>query len=355
MWAVWRQNRRSLIATLTLIVLLTAVTVAAAVVVEQNDSTWTFGQICSRWNDVGQCRPETALTLTTLFALLLPLALGLFVGVTAFSRDIEQRTHVLGMTQSVSRLRWYFARVVVVFVPTTAAMVCLGLSLRWAATAGGNARAFAEDGAMTGIAFSLYDFPYFETTGIAIGGYTLLAMLVGGTAAIFLRSTVGAMVTTVVVFLFVPVALTLIVREDYGDPQIEVEPISGYARATEYAPNPYFTTDGTWVVAAGYVDSDGTRVSPDESRCAPVAEPDDRARRPDETDDEYTERRQIRQEATYATYDTCLRNQGVDRYEIAFHTEDDYWRFQVTETGLTLLLSGTASLAGMWGIRRLGA
>ena len=95
-------------------------------------------------------------------------------------------------------------------------------------------------------------------------------MLVGGTAAIFLRSTVGAMVTTVVVFLFVPVALTLILREDYGDPQIEVEPISGYARATEYAPNPYFTTDGTWVVAAGYVDSDGTRVSPDESRCAPV-------------------------------------------------------------------------------------
>jgi len=83
-------------------------------------------------------------------------------------------------------------------------------------------------------------------------------------------------------------------------------------------------------------------------------EPDDRARRPDETDDEYTERRQIRQEATYATYDTCLRNQGVDRYEIAFHTEDDYWRFQVTETGLTLLLSGTASLVGMWGVRRLG-
>ncbi len=349
-WVVWRQHRTVLIASLTIIAVLTGVTLLATIVIQNSGATWEFGEICSRWNDVGACRPKTALSVTTLFALLLPLLLGIFVGVPTFARDIEQQTHVLGLTQSVSRVRWYLARVAFIFLPITLAMTCLGAALRLAATAGGNARDVRVNDPFHQISFSLYDFPYFETAGIAVGGYTLLSLLIASTAAILLRSTLGAMLTTFAVFIFVSVAL-MTVRENYATPQVQIEPINGLARASDYFASPYYTGDSRWVVGAGYTDAEGASLVSDESLCTPSEL--DRARLPDETDEEFSTRMQSRSDVRASEYDSCLRAQGVEHYEIQFHTEDDYWRFQLTEMGLLLLLSGATSLVGIWGVRRL--
>lgn len=352
MWVAWRMHRRALVVSLSFIAVLVVTTLTATVFLERNDSTWRFGSFCSRWNDVGPCRPETALTFSTLFALLLPLLLGMFVGVPVFSRELEQRTHVLGLTQSISRVKWYFTKVTVVFLPIATAMVGLGLCLRLASTAGGNAREPAMDNVFGSIEFSLFDFPHFETTGIALGGYTLVSLLLGSTAAILFRSTVGAMSTTIVAFLIVPVAFTLVVRDDYGTPGTEAEPIRGLYRASEYT-NPYRTLDSTWVVGAGYVDAEGARVYPDESLCAPDYDTVDRAQRDDETNEEFYARRQAQQDLDAEAFDVCLREQGVDRFEVEYYTEDQYWRFQTIETALMLLAAGATSVVGLWGIRRL--
>jgi hypothetical protein len=49
----------------------------------------------------------------------------------------------------------------------------------------------------------------------------------------------------------------------------------------------------------------------------------------------------------------CLREHGVDHYEVRYHSADRFWRFQFTEAALVLILSGLFLLPALWGLRRL--
>ena len=349
-WLAWRSNRAPLLISLiTIAILITATSTAGAYVPRYPQMSWSFPRMCSRWNDVGPCRPETALTLSTLGALLLPLLLGMFVGVPTFSRDVDSRTHVSALTQSRSRLRWYFAPVIVVFLPISAAMTCLGLALHWA-TGRSRDSSSADHGPSVG--FSWFDFPHFETAGVALGAYTLLMLIVGSTLALVFRRGIVSMLATLVVFLFfAPVAFTWIAREHYGSPSIDSEPISGLYRESEYPPNPYYTTDGTWVVDAGYVDSSGAEVRPDTARCAqPYRDGNPPA---GETNEERSERTRLETVDRAARFDDCLRDQGVARFDIRYFAEDKFWRFQAIETGLMLAFGLAVSGAGISAVRRL--
>ncbi|MGC0367445.1 hypothetical protein ABH922_005497 [Rhodococcus sp. 27YEA15] len=93
-----------------------------------------------------------------------------------YSFDIERGTYVLGRSQFVSRARWYWNRVLVVFVTVTAAATLLGYVLHWARSpivepippAGGD---------------SPLIFPVFLSTGIVACSFTLLALILGSSAA----------------------------------------------------------------------------------------------------------------------------------------------------------------------------
>ncbi|OZD04285.1 hypothetical protein CH275_13580 [Rhodococcus sp. 06-235-1A] len=350
MWLAWRLNRTSLLISLTTIaILITATVTAGSYVPRYPQISWSFLRMCSRWNDVGPCRPETALTLSTLCALLLPLLLGMFVGVPAFARELDARAHVVALTQSTSRIQWYLAPVIVVFLPISGAMTCLGLALHWATDLSRDSSS-ADYG--PSVSFSWFDFPHFETAGVVLGAYTLLMLLVGSTLALTFRSGVMSMLGTLFIFLFVvPVAFTWIAREHYGSPAVDSEPISGLYRESEYPPDPYYTTDGTWVVDAGYVDSSGATVRAETARCAqPYPDGNPRA---EETNEERSERARLENLDRAARFDDCLRDQGVDRFDIRYYTEDDFWRFQAIETGLMLTFGLVASGVGILGVRRL--
>lgn len=352
MWSAWRANRTPLVISLTLIALLIAATMVAGMYIPRYPNwTWSFGEICSRWNDVGPCRPGTSLTLSTLLSLLLPLIFGVFVGVPAFAREVDPRIHVLALTQSTSRAHWYLARVVVVFLPISLAMTCLGLALHWAS---GPSRDSVSMAGTPNVSFSWFDFPHFETAGVVLGAYTLLVLLIGSTVALVLRSGVTAMVATLFVFVLVPVAFTWTAREHYGTPDVKSQPISGLAREFEYASSPYFTQDGTWVVGAGYVDASGNRVRPETRRCQ-QSYSDDYGRSHDgESNEQHWERNRIEDRIRAERFDVCLREQGVDRFDIRYFDESNFWQFQAVETGLMLALSSAVSGIGMWRVRRLG-
>ena len=161
------------------------------------------------------------------------------------------------------------------------------------------------------------------------------------------------MLATLVVFLFfVPVAFTWIAREHYGTPIVVSESISGLARESEYSPNPYYTDDGTWVVGAGYVDA-ADRVRPETEGCATPYSDDYLKRRDGESDEQLRVRSQDEYRARADRFDECLRDQGVDRYDIRFFSEDSFWRFQAIETGLMLAFSIAVSGAGLYRVRRL--
>lgn len=352
MWSAWRLNRTPLLISLsTIAILITATLTAGLYVPRYPQISWSFLRMCSRWNDVGPCRPETALTLSTLGALLLPLLLGMFVGVPAFAREMDTRAHVFALTQSTSRIQWYLAPIVVVFLPISAAMTCLGLALHWAT---GLSRDSSSALYGQSVSFSFFDFPHFETAGVVLGAYTLLMLLVGSTSVLIFRSAVMSMLATLFIFLFVvPVAFTWIAREHYGSPAIDSEPISGLYRESEYPPNPYYTTDGTWVVDAGYVDSSGAEVRPRIDRCRRPYPDDYWNPRPEETDEERSERTRLETLDRAARFDDCLRSQGVDRFDIRYYTEDNFWRFQAIETGLMLAFGLVVSGVGMSAVRRL--
>ncbi|XGU18227.1 hypothetical protein ACETU7_20080 [Rhodococcus sp. 3Y1] len=91
----------------------------------------------------------------------------MLVGVTTFARDFEQGPEHLDFFESTSLVRWYFLRVLVVFVPITLAMAVLGMVLGWTQTLGRGQAATNE-----ATSFSLMEFPNFQTTGIVVGAYT---------------------------------------------------------------------------------------------------------------------------------------------------------------------------------------
>lgn len=351
-WSAWRLNRTPLLVSLVFIaILIVSALTAGMYVPDYPQISWSFSRMCSRWNDVGPCRPETALTLSTLFALLLPLLLGMFVGVPTFAREVDSRTHILALTQAGSRVQWYLARIVVVFLPISAAMTCLGLALHWA-TGLSRDSSSAEYG--PSVSFSWFDFPHFETAGVVLGVYTLLMLLIGSTLALMFRSGVMSMLATLFIFLFfVPVAFTWIAREHYGTPIVVSEAISGLARESEYPPNPYYTDDGTWVVGAGYVDAAGDRVRPETEGCATPYSDDYLKRQDGESDEQLRARSQDEYRTRASIFDECLRDQGVDRYDVRFFSEDSFWRFQALETGLMLGFSGAVGGMGLWRVRRL--
>lgn len=350
-WAAFRLSRTPLIVSLCFIaVLIVSALVAGVYAPQYPQSPWTFPAICSRWNDVGPCRPETALTMSTLFALLLPPLLGVFVGVTAFSREIDSRTHVLSLTQSGSRNQWYFARVCVVFLPISLAMVGLGLALHWASgRARRSTRAYGEQS----VTFSLFDFPHFETAGVTLGAYTLFMLLVGGTMALVFKSGVAAMLATAGLFVFVPVVFTWIVRDDYGSPQVRSEGINGLARASEYGPNPFWTSDGTWVIGAGYVDAQGESVDTTPQACHSPYPGDYGTQLPGDTNEQRWARMRSMDSVRAERFDSCLRGQGVDRFDVYSYTEDSYWRFQGIEAGSMLLFATAVSAVGVWRAHRI--
>uniref|UniRef100_UPI001C3F7215 ABC transporter permease n=1 Tax=Rhodococcoides yunnanense TaxID=278209 RepID=UPI001C3F7215 len=340
-WSAWRQNRTVLLVSLTLVAILIAATLIAGVYVPRYPQLqFSFWRSCSRWNDVGPCRPETALTLSTLFALLLPLLFGMFVGVRVVSRELDTGT-----------FRWYLARIAVVFLPISAVMTCLGLALFWAS---GRSRHSTDLNGDPAVSFSRFDFPHFETAGITLGAYTLLALLVGSALAIGFRSGGLAMLGTLFVFLLVPVAFTWIARENYGTPALRIEAIDAMSRESEYPPNPYFTTDGTWVVGAGYADKEGEFVDPDTRRCRQEYPENYWAPIPGESTEQRSARMRLDDAARADEYDTCLQGQGVDRFDVRYYTEDRFWRFQAIETGSMLVFASCAAAFGAWRLRRLG-
>ncbi|MET4049049.1 hypothetical protein BJD99_10755 [Rhodococcus sp. 1163] len=350
-WSAWRLNRAPLLVSLTFIVILIVAALTAGIYIPNYPNwTWSFGGICSRWNDVGPCRPETALTLSTLFAVLLPLLFGMFVGVPTFAREVDSQMHVLSLTQSTSRVQWYFARIVVVFLPISGAMLCLGLALHWAA---GPSRDSMSTSGKPSVKFSLFDFPHFETAGVVLGAYTLVVLLIGSTLALVFRSGIMAMLATLFVFLFVPVAFTWIAREHYGTPTVRSEAIDGLYRESEYPPNPYYTTDGTWVIDAGYVDASGATVRPETTRCRPQYQDGSGEKRADESDEQRAERARLDRTNRADRFDACLKDQGVDGFDIRYYTEDDFWRFQAIETGLMLTFSVAIGAIGLLQVRRL--
>lgn len=60
-----------------------------------------------------------------------PIVLGVFAAAPIFTREFAHGTHVLALTQSVGRMRWFAAKTTVVAVPMIAGLLLLGFLMEW--------------------------------------------------------------------------------------------------------------------------------------------------------------------------------------------------------------------------------
>lgn len=346
-WSTWRQFRTTILLGVLTPLFLAAVVAAVTLFGERIGSSYVLFRCFGL--STTTCLAESSLTLATVGTIALPVVLGVFVGVTVFSRDIERRTHVLGLTQAVGRMRWYWTRVLVVFTPVVLAMVVLGYVVLWSRF-GSN----PYGGSFVDAFYSRLEFPTFGTIGVVPAGYTALGLVVGSSAALLLRNTIGAMVVTVVASVAVVVALPTLVREHYATPEVDRMTLetSESGRSVAYEMNPSEIDRPSWVVDSYFADAAGERVDLPYGVCwsaddmwPEAGENETTADFDARVDAFLDERSLVRVE--------CLRAQGADHYEHRLFGDRMLWRFQFTEAALCLLVSGVLAAGSTLLVRRL--
>lgn len=309
-WVAWRQHKFSLF------VVIASVAVTAAVMlwfrIAALDHLAAAGiEGCVRVE--GDRCPQDAMTAFAdafegyarnfpMVLLALPVLLGMFTGAPLFARDFEQGTHLLGLTQSISRLRWWAVKVAVVGLPTVAAMFALGMVSKWAF----EPLYYVTRGSLLT--------PAFETQGPVLGAYTALAFALGATAGLLLRNTVGAMALTLVLYLVLMVGVGVSARSHYAEP----------AQATAAAEQGNPVPDDAWWLGSVYYDERGSEVSFNPSACRDGDTPA-----------------------------ICLAQQGVAQQRMAFHPADRFWLFQGIESAIHLVVGAALLVVGLWRVLRI--
>ncbi|NUT53976.1 MAG: ABC transporter permease subunit [Saccharothrix sp.] len=233
----------------------------------------------------------------------LPPLVGAFTGGPLFAREIERGTHVFALTQSIGRTRWWAVKTIVGLVPVLAAMALLGLVATWSLAP------------LAYVTTSPIRTPGFETQGLVVAAYTLLAFAIGSVAGLLLRNTLGAMVLAIAFYIALLVPVGSFLRPAYAEPTKVTVSVADMLE--QEAPD----VDG-WQVAYGYLDAAGNEVdfavTPD---CGPP--------------------------------DKCMADQGIVALYTLGHPATRFWRFQFTESALFTGIAALVIAAGSAAVRRV--
>jgi ABC-2 family transporter protein len=318
-WVAWRQQRLQLLVTALLVVAVGAVMLFyRADAVSYMQDRGIAG--CLRIGEEPSCtqsamgalsdRYKTYVSVIPMVLLCLPVLLGMFAGAPLFAREFEQGTHVFGLTQSVSRRRWWATKILVGGGPVAVLTFALGLIGVWTLRPLNH----VTRGAMMT--------PGFETQGLVLGAYTVLAFAVGVAAGLMFRNTLASMAITLGVYLVVLIGVGGVARPHY----LAAERITGtVAESTGESERGghSWIPDDAWRVGSAYYDKDGRKISFNPSGC-------------DGTE----------------TIQSCLGKQGVAKQSADFHPASQFWGFQAVESAVFLALSAGLLGLGAWSLRR---
>jgi hypothetical protein len=178
-----------------------------------------------------------------LFALLnvVPMLAGLFWGAPLIAREVEQGTHRLAWTQSVTRSRWLGVKVGMFVLATIVAAAILTVLFTWWS------HPFARISQSGGFSFSQINPDVYDFSGTVLAAYTLYAFALGAAAGAVIRRTVPAMAATIAGF----AAL-----------RVPMESVRGHLLAPLTAVFPQHGTipgagRGDWVLSSALIDKAG--------------------------------------------------------------------------------------------------
>jgi hypothetical protein len=219
------------------------------------------------------------------------------------AQEVEQHTHLLVWTQSITRLRWLTVKLVLVMgAGLLASGALLALLIWW------NSPSVQLDG-------DLFSGRVYDTSGPVWVATTLLALALGIFAGALTRRTVAAIFLTIALFLAIRVPVEFFWRPYFQTPVTLTYSID--------AQSPPTLSDQDWVVSQGFIYADGSRSANLRELCPP--------------DEIFTQ---------------CLQANGVEANYIAYQPGNRFWTFQWIETGIYLGFSLLALGAAIWLVRR---
>ncbi|MFI5987270.1 ABC transporter permease subunit [Streptomyces sp. NPDC051555] len=309
-WLVWRQHRTALWALLATTVLVGGYLVSGALAAHTDlpgldgctGAAAEHSRRCSDALTTFQMRHQHPLRTALQGLLLLPLLFGLFLGGPLFAQELECGTHRTALSQSVTRTRWFLAKLA---VPVTLTILFSGL-ITAAATWWWHTVATP-----LGSTFPWYGPMPFDAVGPAPTAKAVLMLLIGITLSLLVRRTVGAMGATVAVG-----AVVLFALEQARGALWPVAEGRVYDVGGDPAPS------GAWLLDEGLLSTGGRRMA-DLPDCLAATDPT-----------------------------RCLTAHGAAGRWAEYHPSAHMWPLQWTETALCLTAAVALALFCHWWTRR---
>ena len=241
-----------------------------------------------------------------LFVLAVPVFVGMFWGAPLVARELEQGTHRLAWTQSITRGRWITSKLAIIGASTLAFSSLLAVAVWW----------WSRPLVATG--WNTFDPGLFDLRGIVPVAYTMFAVALGVALGALMRKTLPAVFTTLAVFAAVRLVLVLFVRKHYMAAKTVVFGLD--------SDRPRISLGDDWVLSSSLVDRAGNVVSEFGGfefgflarQCPELAQAG-----PGGGKDLVAE---------------CVQRIGIRTSEV-YHPADRYWTFQAIEAAIFLALT----------------
>ncbi|MEP6761846.1 MAG: ABC transporter permease subunit [Sporichthyaceae bacterium] len=278
-----------------------------------------------------------------------PAVIGIFWGAPMVARELEAGTHRLVWNQSVTRTRWLATKLGVTALAAAVAVGALTLAVSWWSK--------PIDGALSDTNGSLparMTPVTFAMRGITPISYAVFALVLGVAIGLVVRRPVPAMAITLVVFIFVQIAVPLWVRPHLVPTAEQTvtfnrERLDGISINDNGPSSPMRITvntggPGNWVLSNQTVDATGrpTALPAWMSDCLPPPPG------PGEAD------RAVVTQAGVDPIEACFTRLNAEGYRqrVVYQPAKHFWPLQWAETGMFLAFSGLLAWFCFWWTRR---
>jgi hypothetical protein len=270
-----------------------------------------------------------------------PAIVGLFWGSPLVAAELENRTHLLAWTQSVTRTRWIVTKLVVVGLASAAAAGLYSLAVTWWAIPFDRLNA---NRISPGI---------FDQRGIVPVAYALFAFALGVTAGVLIRRTLAAMAVTLAGFIGIRMFVEYVIRPHLLSPLHRILPLgTGLAVGIKRSPaGVSFVTGrpslhGAWVTSSSVVNAAGqSPTSAVITKACPAAltPPPPSA----------TGNTHVAPPGAFRAFTQCLHNLGLSYHQVvAYQPESRFWSLQLLESAIFVGLAGILGAITVHWVRR---
>jgi len=311
-WLMWRQHRsQAALATIALgaLAIILAITgVHMATTYHSALRSCAATGTCDSVGD-GLFNGDGAIIDLVNFTVVVPVLIGLFWGAPVVAREIEEGTHRLIWTQSITRRRWLTIETITLIAAATIVTGMLAVAVTW--------------WSRTLDLSQQNRFNKFDIQGFVPIAYAVFAAALGLTAGIVIRRTLPALATTLATVVGLRMVIANYLRPHYLAPMTKAVPISSSSGLT----------GSIWTLSTRIVDATGATVPTDGIVSAlPAA---------------------CRQYigTTRAQVLGCLANQGWQN-KIVYQPANRFWTFQAIESAIFVVLAAALVATSFIVIRR---